>query len=311
MIQSDATRDIEHIIEDYPSPSNPEEIGFRIESVKGALSSPTQGFPRAKALLKLADLLVGRNRPGDYLEAEKVYDEALSTTLPGDEENSKALIGKAELALPLSSNPSEIKSAVESCKKALKSLKGKPSDFFFAKGMAVEAELLLKLGGKEEREEAIGLYEEIISKPTTDMYFKLRAVVGVIDLLEAFYKEDLRAKHDRYISALQEAVAAFGEGRPNDYFRIKGMILLSEMMLIKDRAALGENAKRLLLEVINNESASDDLRARASLTLAEVSTSSLARSLIKGVRKMDGIDPYLLRRATTLEDALRGQNPPQ
>jgi len=305
MTQTGTKCDIAQIIEDFPSPSNPEEIEYQLDCVKDFLGSPKEGSQRPGALLKMADLLVGRNEAGDYLEASKVYDEALSSSLPADEYNVKAQIGKAELALPLSTNPSDARKAIEVCKKAAAALKGKPSDFFLAKALAVQAELLLKLGGEKERQEALALYEEMISKPTTNMYFRLRGVVGVIDLLGTYYKAQLSAKYDRYIVALQEAVESLGENRPNDYFRIKGLILLSELMLIKDKDALGENAKRLLLEVINNEAASDDLRARASLSLAEVSSSSLAKSLLKGIRKMDGIDPYLLRRATAIETALK------
>ena len=291
-------------IEEYPSPTKKEKLNDEIEEIRNALLSPPKGLPSNKVKIKLADLLVGRNAPGDYIEAGKIYDEVLSKTLPSDADHSKAVIGKAELSLA-SLDPKAVNLSVEECASAVDSLEGvEDGIFFFTKGKLILAELFLKRGDEEGRRLSLKLYDEISSEATTHKYFKIRALVGKMELLNYFYKDMLKGSPEEYIAQFNDILSAKKNERAGDYFALKGMIVLSEILLSKDREHFAENAKRMLSEVINNESSSDDLRARASLDLAEVSSPGLARALIKGVRKLDGLDPYILRKAKAIEEAL-------
>jgi hypothetical protein len=289
-------------MDEYPSPTEKEKLSSQILKLKSLLSSPTPNLLRARALIKLSDLLVGRNSEGDYLEASRLYEEVLSSTTPEEPENTMALLGKAELKLQ-SADPVEIEEATNLTRAAVKMLGGDQSDFFYGKAKVLLAELFLKRGGVSDRDQALEIYKQMSADLNVHEYFKLRAVVGKVELLNYFFRKTLLDDADTYIKECESVLSKFKDERRNDYFRLKGQIVLSELKLIKDKG--NKDAKTVLEDVANNESAGDDLRARASLDLAEVSSPSLAATLIKGVRKMDGIDPYLLRKARAIEDSLK------
>ncbi len=299
---------IPEFLEEYPSPTEKDVLTSQIDELKSILASPPEGFPRNPARIKLADLLVGRNEPGDYIEAAKLFDEVLSGTLPHEEEHVKAIVGKAELSLQ-SADPAEVDWAIESCTKASTSFERNKRSFFWGKAKVLFAELLIKRGSEEDKRRALDIYEELTSNLSTNKYFKMRAVVGKLELLYYFFRDILEAKAEQSIAECEEALEFLKDERANDYFYLKGMIVLSEVLLWKDKTSFGEKGRKLLKEVVNNESAGDDLRARASLDLAEVSSPSLAKSLIKGVRHMEGIDPYILKKAKAIENALSSQPP--
>jgi len=292
------------LLEEYPSPTKREKLIDQIEELRSALATPPKGLDINKAKIKLSDLLVGRAGPGDYSEAGKLYDEILSNSLAGEAENSKAVLGRAELSLP-SSNPEEVNRAIEAAATAVDSLEDREDCFFFfIKGKLLLAELLLKRGDGEGRDFALKLYDEILSSNQSHKYFKLRALVGKLELLNYFNKDALKQGADEHIAQMQDLLSATKKDRAGDYFSLKGMIVLSEILLWKDKEHMGENARKMLSDVINDDASCDDLRARASLDLAEISSPPLAKTLIKGVRRMDGLDPYLLRKAKAIENAL-------
>jgi tetratricopeptide (TPR) repeat protein len=292
-----------NFLDEYPSSTERETLTKQIEEIKGALASPPENFPRNKAMIKLADLYVGRNEEADYIEAGKLYDEVLSSSLPREVEHAQALIGNAELAHH-SNDPGEVSSAIESTKKALRCLEENQRSFFFGKGKVLLAELLLKRGTDEDRQSALDMYEELTANTAAHKYFKMRAVVGKVELMNYFFKDILEAKAEQSIDECEEALDFLKDERRNDYFYLKGMIVLAEVLLWRDKESFKKKASKLLNDVVNSQSAGDDLRARASLDLAEISSPALAKSLIKGVRHMDGVDPYLLKKAKAIEDAL-------
>ncbi len=291
------------LIDEYPSPTEAEQLERQIEQLRAAFSSPPENLSLNKLRIKLADLLVGQNGVGDYIEAGKLYNEVLTSSLPGEAEHSKALLGKAELNLS-GVRADDITDAIDSCSSAMKSFEGEDCAFFRAKGNLLIAELLLKKGDEKSRAGSLRIYEETSYDEKADKYFKMRAAVGKLELLLYFYRALFEKRADDLISETADAVSVFEKSRPNDYFVLKGLIVLSEAKLAKDRERFKDSAKGMLSEVVNNDRASDDLRARASLDLAEVSSPALARTLIKGVRKIEGLDPYLIRKAKAIEDAL-------
>jgi len=291
-------------IMEFPSPTDKQELTRQIEELSKLLASPPEDCPRNMARIKLADLYVGRNEPGDYMKADKAYSEVLSASLPRDREHAYALIGKAELSMA-GSDPARVKASIDACRSAVAALSNDKSDFFWGKGSVLLAELLIKAGTDSSRREGLDIYESLTSSTAAPRYFRMRAVVGKIELINYFFKELLEAKAEQSIDECQEALDFLKDERPNDYFYLKGLIVLSEVLLWKDKKSMSAKAGKLLTEVVNSEAAGDDLRARASLDLAEISSPPLARSLIKGVRRMEGIDPYLLNKAKAIEGALK------
>ncbi len=292
------------LLEEFPSPTKKEKLTDQIEEVRALLSMPPKGLNINKARIKLADLLTGRNDAGDYIEAGSVYKDVLSGSLPEEAEHQKAELGEVELALT-SANPEDVNRSIESCATAVDSLEEREdSVFFFIKGKLLLAELFLKRGDEKGRALALKLYDEILSNPSAHKYFKMRAIVGKLELLNVFERQVLEKNSKGLIAECENILELQRGERSDDYFFIKGILVLSEIMLWRDKDTFIKKAEGMLSEVINNERTSDDLRARASLTLAAVSSPKLARSLIKGVKHMEGLDPYILRKAKAIEDSL-------
>jgi len=290
--------------EPFPSPSEKEDLNKAIKELRLNLKNPPEDFDKNEGRLKLADLLIGRNDASDYIEASKIYDEIINTTLPG-KLRCEAMIGKAEL-LTQSRDNEDIKIGLNLSQKSLEELSGKGDDYFETKAKLVKAELLLRRGKEWDNSEALKIYEEILSNPSTSNYFGMRALVGKIDIMEYFQPVKLEEDLVELIVNCERALEA-NEDRLNDYFRIKGQALLAELYIKRNSEEGVDKAKKLLNEIANNEAAGVDLRARASLDLAEISSEALARTLIREVRHMEGIDPYILKKAKVLEEKLHSK----
>jgi hypothetical protein len=275
----------------------------QISELSRFISAPPTNYPLNKARVKLADLYIGRNDVGDYVEALNLYKEIISSTLPAEEEHAQAVIGEAELTLQ-SPDKQAVDMAIYSCGVALESLKNDRRGFFWGKGNILLAELLLKKDSEEDRRSALGIYDDILSHPNVHKYFRMRAAVGKLELMSIFFRDELRSKVEEEIARCESAMEPLRVERPDDYFYLKGLTILAEVMVWHDKGKLGDKARKILENVANEGSAGDDMRARACLDLAEISSPNLARTIIKGVRKMDGIDPYLMRKAKAIEDAL-------
>ncbi len=292
----------ESIRNSFPSPSEKEELTKPIEELREKISNPPPDFDKNEGRLKLADLLVGRNEPGDYIEASKIYEEIINTSVPG-KTHAEAVIGKAELLVQSLDNE-DIELGLDIIQKSQEDLKGIEDKYFETKAELVKAELLLRRGKEKDNDNALKIYEEILSDPRVSKYFRMRALVGKIDIMEYFspnkLSEDLGELIVRCERTLEE-----NKNRLNDYFRLKGEVLLAELLIKRNSGDDIARAKKLLTEMANNESAGIDLRARASLDLAEISSEGLAKMLIRQVKHMEGIDPYILKKAKALEDKLK------
>jgi len=66
-----------------------------------------------------------------------------------------------------------------------------------------------------------------------------------------------------------------------------------------------EKAEKLLTEVLKMPFAYKDLIARAKLDLADIVAHPKAAKLLKEVHQMEGLDPYLVEKASLVEKALR------
>ena len=285
----------------FPSPSEKEDLTKPIEELREKLLSPPEGFDKNEARLELADLLVGRNETGDYIEASRIYEEIINTTPPG-KIHAEAIIGRAVL-LVQSLDSKDIEMGIAVIQRSEEELKGLGDSYFETKAELVKAELLLRRGKERDNNEALKIYNEILDDPGTSKYFRMRAIVGKIDIMEYFQPVKLEEDLAELIIFCERALEA-NKDRLNDYFRLKGEVLLAELYIKRNSKEDVEKAKILLNEMANNEVAGVDLRARASLDLAEVSSEKLAKTLIRQVRHMEGIDPYILKKAKVLEDKL-------
>jgi len=285
----------------FPSPSEKEDLKRPIEELRQKLANPPEGFDKNKGKVKLADLLVGRNEPGDYIEASKIYEEIIDSSPPG-ETHAEAVIGKAEL-LVQSEESEDIESGIKIIQGSISELEGLNDSYFEIKAKLVNAELLLRRGSEKDNGEALKIYDEILEEPNILNYFRMRAIVGKIDIMEYFKPERLKEELEELIIKTEKILDANKE-RQSDYFRLKGNILLAELYIHRDSKEDVANAKKMLSDVANNEAAGIDLIARASLDLAEVSSEAVAKMLLRQVRHMQGIDPYVFKKAQVLEDKI-------
>src|SRR3989339_1324626 len=121
----------------FPIPSEKERINKALKRYRKIMEKNPTRSDTPEIMFGVADLLVGRNEPGDYAEAFKLYD-FIMLRHPPDYLKSRALVGKAELMM---SSREELGNAVSLCEQARKLLGGDMSDFFAAKTLVVEAEL--------------------------------------------------------------------------------------------------------------------------------------------------------------------------
>jgi len=282
----------------YPSPTAKEKLNRAIAKFRKILKNLTGTFNIAETKFGLADMLVGRNDPGDYAEAMRLYNYILEVA-PTSYLRARALVGKAELVIG-SSDKEELKGAISLCEKAKEILKDDLSDFFTAKGFVVEAEILSKLGG-EGRKKAGKLLERVIKNKHSNAYFKARAMVGVAEL--PLYTPKPK-NIDRAVKRCKEAQKLFAD-RPNDYFALKAKVVQAELLIRRARKNDLAEAQSLCTKVISNKSAEKGLLARAKLNLAEVSRHPKAQRLSREVLEMEGIDPYLVEKAKMIEQALK------
>ena len=66
-----------------------------------------------------------------------------------------------------------------------------------------------------------------------------------------------------------------------------------------------QKAEKFLIEVIKMPFAYKDLIARAKLDLADIAAHPKAIELLKEVHQMEGLDPYLIEKASMIEQALK------
>ncbi len=282
----------------YPAPTEKERLDRAIGKFRRILTNLTGTFNIAETKFGLADMLVGRDAPGDHEEAMRLYNYILDVA-PTSYLRARALVGKAELLIK-SNDKKVLEEAVSLCEKAIAILKDDLSDFFTAKAFAVLAELLTKLS-PEGRKKAERYFDKIIKHKEANPYFRARAIVGRAEL--PLYT--LKAKNlDRLIKYCSEAQKLLSD-RPSDYFALKAKVVQAELLIRRARRDDLSYAQALCAKVIAVRSAERGLMARAKLDLAEISRHPKAEKLYREVLEMEGIDPYLVDKAKAIEKALK------
>lgn len=275
--------------ENYPSPSAKTKLNKAIGKYKLLSKVKTWDDHADDVLFALSDLLVARGEEEDYKEALMYYNKIISKSknkvLVG-----RSMIGKAELVIAGIAKMSE-EEAIKLCKDGVNLLKGKNDEFFSAKGIAVEAELLVKKGQKSDIKSAEKLFSKLIKDKKAPPYFRARALVGKAELALYFGIDSI----SNAIKMCEECINLLID-RPLDYFAVKAKVIEAELLARRGAPTDLQKAEQLCQKIIISP-VHKDLSARAKLVFAEVSKKEKAKKMYEEVLEQDGLDPYLIEKA--------------
>ncbi len=286
--------------EDFPAPSEKEQLNKLIDQDSKLIKSFPFRADIGEIKFQMADALVGRNSPGDYERAAAIYDEILKNY--GSEYlRARAQIGKAELLTP-GIKPEAIKEAISLCESARKNLKADLSDFFMAKTYIIESDLRLVRDDKKEKDHAIAykLHEKLIKERKANWYFRARAMLGKAELILYHFPQ----KVTEAITLCDRAEKLLRE-RKGDYFALKTKLIKAQLLRRRGKGTDPKKAEKPLLEIIKFPGAHKDLVARAKLELAEISRQPQASKLLSELHQMEGLDPYIIQKAKMVEEELK------
>ena len=279
----------------FPIPSEKEKINKALKRYRYILSQHHKRADAPEIMFGIADLLMGRNDPGDHAEALRLYDHILLKN-PPDYLKARALIGKAELLI---GNPAEFGNAISLCEKARQILGSDVSEFFDAKSYIVEAELRLARRDKGDWARALELINKVVKEKDAHWYFRGRALLSKAEIILYRNPDDISSALKLCDFALKEL-----KSRPDDYFNYKGQVLKAEIHNHRGKKIDLERAEKLLTNVMKMPFGYKDLIARSKLDLADIVSPVRAEKLIKEVRQMPGLDPYLIEKASVIEKAI-------
>ena len=285
----------------YPSPTEKVKLNKVIGRYRLLLKTIAWRYDIGEIKFGLADLLVGRNEPGDYNEAIKLYNEILKG-ISSPYLRGRSLAGKAELMIT-SDDPKEIDEAITLAKQSYEVIRKEIgiNDFFYQKALVVEAELLSKKGGAPNQKQAVKLYELVIKNEKSNPYFKARAMVGISELKTWTAKMVELKKYADYCNTAQILLAE----RPSDYFIIKAKVVNAEVLSRMDTKKYVNKIISLCNQVILNKAADPQLVFRAKLDKADVSKPVNAIKIIREVRASKDLPAYLAQKAKMVEQAAR------
>ena len=280
----------------FPIPSEREKINKALRRYRNILSRHAERADAPEIMFGIADLLVGRGEPGDHAEATKIYDQILLRN-PPEYLKARALVGKSELLIGV---PEEFGNAISLCEKARQILNSDVSEFFAAKTFIVEAELRLARKDKGDWAKALELINRVVKEKDAHWYFRGRALLSKAEIILYRNPEDFSPALKLVDFAGKELAS-----RPDDYFTNKGKLVKAEILSHRVRKGDFEKAEKILTEVLKMPFAYKDLIARAKLDLADIVSHPKAAKLLKEVHQMEGIDPYLIEKASLIEQALK------
>ncbi|MFA4844063.1 MAG: hypothetical protein WC632_03840 [Candidatus Margulisiibacteriota bacterium] len=280
----------------FPVPSEKEKINKALRRYRNILAQHPKRTDSPEIMFGVADLLVGRGEPGDHAEATKLYDQILLRN-PPEYLKARALIGRAELLI---GQPAEFGNAISLCEKARQILGKDMAEFFAAKTIIVEAELRLARRDKGDWATALEMINQVVKEKDAHWYFRGRALLSKAEIVLYRNPDDLNTALKLVDFSLKEM-----KSRPDDYFASKGKIVKAEILARRGKKSDLAKAENLLTEVVKIPFAYKDLIARAKLNLADLVSHPKADKLLKEVHQMEGLDPYLIEKASLVEKALR------
>ncbi len=272
-----------------------ERLNRLINKYRKMLRFVEGGFNVSEIRFGLADLLITRDDPGDWKEAKTHYDFVLQHATYGYL-RAASMIGKAELAIR-ASDKKDIEEAVELAQRAYKnllSLVGE-SDYYSAKCLVVEAELLMKKDAKENKKTILKLLEKLFKDDVADPYFRARAITDHAEMLLYDPKTDINGELQICLNAIELL-----KDKPDDYFSIKAKLLQGEYIMRRMARYDKSRATGIFMGIIGNKKADPDLAARAKIDLADISEPKKARNILKDVISSKNLDPYIVEKARNL-----------
>jgi tetratricopeptide (TPR) repeat protein len=276
----------------FPIPSEKEKINKALRRYRQILSAHPHRSDTPEIMFGIADLLVGRNDPGDHAEALKYFDQILLRN-PPEYLKARALIGKAELMIGI---PEDFGNAISLCEKSRQILGADVAEFFTAKTYIVEAELRLARRDKGDWAQALELINKVVKEKDAHWYFRGRALLSKAEIILYRNQDNLSPAINLCDFALKEL-----KSRPDDYFSYKGLVLKGEILTRRSKRGDREKAEKVLSQVIKMPFTYNDLIARAKLDLADIVKPDRATKLLKDVRHMKNLDPYLVEKAGLIE----------
>ena len=291
----------------YPSPSEKVKLNKVIGRYRLLLKTIAWRYDIGEIKFGLADLLVGRNDPGDYKEALSLYNEILKG-VSSPYLRARALAGKAEMMIR-NQKLEDIQEAVALARSASKIIKKerKSNDFFYQKAQVVEAELLqTRLGTPPDLKLATKLFNGVITNEKSNAYFKARAMVGLSELKTYTAPVKELKKYAEYCHNAQILLA----DRPSDYFNVKAKVVEAEILT---RMNAKKNVNKIIslcnqVIVIKSSDYVEHLLLRAMLDKADVSKPHNAINIIKEVRASKELPDYLAKKAKIVEQAIKNRS---
>ncbi len=282
----------------YPSPSEKVKVSKAIGRYKLMEAVDKWKSNLDDIRFAIADLLLSKATEQDYREALGYYNLIIKRT-KNKVLKARAEIGRAELAL-MGIDRIGLDAAIKLCKDGAKLLRQNLSDFFVSKAVAVEAELLVKKGGKAAISQASKLFSKIIGKKNASSYFRARSMVGKAELI-LYFGTDVLSKG---IKLCDEAIKLLMQ-RPSDYFNLKARLIKAELLLRRGSSSDLLKAEDLCESVISSSLSHKDLIARAKLVLAELSKKERAKVLFEDVLSEENVDPYIIEKAKQIQKAVK------
>ncbi|MFA5097000.1 MAG: hypothetical protein WC490_00010 [Candidatus Margulisiibacteriota bacterium] len=282
----------------YPSPSEKVKVSKAIGRYKLMEAVDKWKSNLDDIRFAIADLLLSKATEQDYREALGYYNLIIKRT-KNKVLKARAEIGRAELAL-MGIDRIGLDAAIKLCKDGAKLLRQNLSDFFVSKAVAVEAELLVKKGGKAAIRQASKLFSKIIGKRNASSYFRARSMVGKAELI-LYFGTDVLSKG---IKLCDEAIKLLMQ-RPSDYFNLKARLIKAELLLRRGSSSDLLKAEDLCESVISSSLSHKDLIARAKLVLAELSKKERAKVLFEDVLSEENVDPYIIEKAKQIQKAVK------
>lgn len=271
----------------FPAPSEKEKLERAINRYKNILREFPNRADIGEIKFGLADLLLGRNAPGDYKKAFELYENILKTS-GSPYLRARSQIGKAELSVP-GAGKEKLGDAIELCGIAARNLGKDLSDFFAAKGLIIEADLRMIRDIGDDHKAAQKLHERLIKDKKANWYFRARAYLGKAELILYHKPGQLGIG----IDLARQSSKLLAE-RPEDYFTLKAKIIEAELRIRRGTRQDFQVAERLCKEAAAAKTDYKDLVARAKLNLADILKNPKAQKMYKEVLEMEGLDPYLL-----------------
>lgn len=188
-----------------------EEAVALCDKAMDILKDDLSDFFTAKAFVVEAEILA-KMGPAGRKKSEKLLSRVAKAKQANSYFRGRAMVGLAELPLYLP-KPKTLGAAIKLCKEAEKLLEDRSNDYFAVKAKVIEAELLIRRGGKADLATAQALCTKVIGNKSAEKGLIARAKVNLAEIsrhprAEKLTKEVIEMEGiDPYIIEKAKAIA--------------------------------------------------------------------------------------------------------